>query len=143
MSSSFRKWLVCVFMVLSTTTGFAQTKPDAEVRKAVDAYLHGLKFNDVASLKVAFHPDAKLYWIKKDGAIGQLTQDEWYKGFAASAGKEEAGELSITAVDITGDIASVKVVENYATSRYTDYLSLLRTTGGWKIINKIYQAEKR
>lgn len=143
MTFVFRRVLVGAALLLCATAMSAQAKPEADVRKAVESYLHGLRFNDVASLKVAFHPDAKLYWIKKDGAIGQLTQDDWYKGFAASAGKEEAGTLSIASIDITGDIASVKVVEDYATSRYTDYLSLVRTTGGWKIINKIYQAEKR
>ena len=60
------------------------------------------------------------------------------KGFAASAGQEEKGDLQITAVDITGNAASVKVVEVYEKTKYTDYLSLLKFAGGWKIVNKIY-----
>jgi hypothetical protein len=62
--------------------------------------------------------------------------------FAGSAGKEEKGDLKIAALEVTRDIASVKVVENYPGSRYIDYLSLVRFDGAWKIVNKIYTSEK-
>jgi hypothetical protein len=114
---------------------------DVAVRETVQHYLDGLKHNDVSSLKLAFYPEAKLFFVKKDQQLGQLTQEQWYKGFAASAGQEEKGDLQITAVDITGNAASVKVVEVYDKSKYTDYLSLLKLEGGWKIVNKIYVAE--
>jgi hypothetical protein len=113
---------------------------EQDVRETVQHYLNGLKHNDVESLKRAFYPEAKLFFVKKD-QLGQLTQDQWYKGFAASAGQEEKGDLQITAVDITGNAASVKVVEVYEKTKYTDYLSLLKFAGGWKIVNKIYVAE--
>jgi hypothetical protein len=115
--------------------------PEADVRVVVGHYLHGLKFNDVASLRQAFWPDARLFWIKRDGSMGQLTQDEWYRGFATSAGKEEVGDLRIVQLDVTGSAASVKVVEHYPRSVYTDYLNLLRIGGEWRIVNKIYVAE--
>ena len=116
---------------------------DALVRETVNHYLHGLKFNDVESLKKAFYPEAKLFFVKRDNSLGQLTQEQWYKGFASSAGQEEKGELTITEVDITGNAASVKVVEVYEKSKYTDYLSLLKFADGWKIVNKIYVAEPK
>lgn len=115
----------------------------AEVRRTVESYLHGLKFNDVSSLKLAFWPEARLFFRTRDGHLGQLTQEQWYAGFAASAGKEEEGELRITALEITRDVASVKVVEEYAKSRYTDYLSLLKFDGEWRIVSKVYTAERR
>ena len=137
--------LVCIFLTAMALAAFgkaADSHPEeAAVRETVQHYLHGLKFNDVESLKRAFYPEAKLLWIKRDKQLGQLTQEQWYKGFTASAGQEEKGELKITSVDITGNAASVKVEEFYETSKYTDYLSLLKLEGGWKIVNKIYVAE--
>ena len=130
--------LTTVVIVANTVS---QNSDEVAVRETVQHYLHGLKFNDVESLKKAFYPDAKLFFVKRDGQLGQLTQDQWYKGFAASAGQEEKGDLKITAVDITGNAAAVKVVEVYPNSKYTDYLSLLKFDGGWKIVNKIYVAE--
>ena len=116
---------------------------ETRVRATVDSYLFGLKHNDVESLRKAFLPEAKLYFLKKDKSLGQLTQAEWYKSFEANAGKEEEGDLKIASVDITGPGASVKVVELYPGSKYTDYLNLLEIQGEWKIVNKIYVVEKR
>jgi hypothetical protein len=47
------------------------------VRQTVETCLHGLKFNDIESLKRAFHPEAKLLFVRKNGELGQLTQEQW------------------------------------------------------------------
>jgi protease I len=116
---------------------------ESAIRETIQQYLHGLKFNDVGSLKKAFYPEAKLLFVKKNGELGQLTQEQWYEGFKASAGKEEQGELQVAALDVTGNAASVKVEEDYPTSHYTDYVSLLKLNGEWKIVNKIFYARKK
>jgi uncharacterized protein (TIGR02246 family) len=116
---------------------------ETAVRAIVQTYLHGLKFNDVEDFKKAFRPDAKLMFVKGSGEFGELTQEQWYAGFAKVAGQEEKGELKITAVDISGNAASVKVEEYYADSIYIDYLSLLKLKGEWKIVNKIYTSRKK
>jgi hypothetical protein len=114
----------------------------AAVRAVVDNYLHGLKFNDVESLKKAFWPDAKLFFTMPDGSLGQLTQTQWYAGFAQAAGKESKADLKVASLDVTNDVAAVKVVETYPSSRFTDYISLVRISGQWQIVNKIYTEQK-
>ena len=119
----------------------AQATPspaEAQVRAVVERYLHGLKFNNPKDFEAAFWPEARLMFIKKDGSIGQLTQQEWYKMFAGAEGKEEQGTLKILAVDVTDNAASVKVIETYPKSVYVDYLNLLHINGEWRIVNKIY-----
>lgn len=138
--------LVGTLVLLSALAGPLAAEDGADeglIRQTVETYLHGLKFNDVESFKKAFYPEAKLFFVKKDGTLGQLTQEQWYKGFAASAGKEEQGTLEIVALDRTGTAASVKVFEDYPTSTYTDYISLLKFDGQWKIVNKIFVGEKK
>ena len=119
------------------------TDDKAMVRATVERYLHGLKFNDTTDFHRAFWPDAKLLFIKRDGSLGQLAQAEWYRGFAASAGKEEQGTLEIVSMDVTGSAASVKVMETYAKDVYIDYLNLLRIGQEWRIVNKIYMSRPR
>lgn len=146
MSSSRTAVAVTTLLLLFCFAPCVPARPpseDAAVRRVVETYLHGLKFNDVASLRKAFYPEAKLFFVKKDGTLGQITQEDWYKGFAASAGKEEQGDLRVVSVDVTGNAASAKVREEYPTSVYTDYVSLLKLGGEWKIVNKIYVAEPR
>ena len=141
--------VTALFIVRLSHPASAQTaaQPSDSARRQVSAvvehYLHGLKFNDVASLRTAFWPEAMLYWVKPDGSLGRLTQEDWYKSFTASAGKEEQGELRIDALDVVGDVASVKVVETYPKSVYIDYLSLLRLKGQWMIVNKVYTSRPR
>jgi hypothetical protein len=120
-----------------------RSQEEQAVRTVVERYLHGLKFNDTTSFHSAFWPNALLLFVQKDATLGQLTQGQWYAMFAGSAGKEEQGDLRIEALDITGDAASVKVVEVYPKSIYTDYLNLLRVAGQWKIVNKIYTSRPR
>lgn len=138
----------CLSLLLALAgarAGLAQSAAEpaeARVRAVVNAYLYGLQHNDVASLRKAFWPEARLFFLKKDRSLGQLTQADWYKGFEANAGKEEEGDLKIVAVDVTGPGAAVKVVEVYPGSTYTDYLSLLEIQGDWKIVNKIYVVDK-
>ncbi|HEV8118691.1 MAG TPA: nuclear transport factor 2 family protein [Thermoanaerobaculia bacterium] len=127
---------------LSSPAALAQSE-EAPVRQTVERYLRGLKFNDVPSLKAAFDPEAKLFFVKKDGSLGQLSQEQWYKGFEKSAGKEEAGSLSIVSIDVSGNSASVKVREDYPDSIYTDYVALLKLSSGWRIVNKVFFAERK
>jgi len=143
---SFTSALVCVALSViapSRVRSQTPTADDKAVRATVERYLHGLKFNDTTDFHRAFWPDAKLLFIKRDGTLGQLSQAEWYRGFAASAGKEEQGKLEIVSVDISGSAASVKVMETYPTSVYIDYLNLLRIGQDWRIVNKIYMSRPR
>lgn len=113
------------------------------IRRVVEQYLHGLKFNDTTSLQHAFWPQARLFWVQADGQLGELTQQQWYASFRGSVGKEERGALRMAALDLARDAASVKVIEEYPGSRYTDYLSLLRIQGRWWIVGKIYTVQTK
>ena len=118
--------------------------PDsAAIAAVLGDYLHGLQFNDTLSLRKAFWPAAKLLWVRRDSTLGELTQAQWYAGFRGHAGEEERGTLRVTAILQTRDAASATIVEDYPTSRYTDYVSLLRLGGRWWIVNKIYTVEAR
>lgn len=150
LSTACRSTLVVFLLATASATATANLAAQStpanaadSVRTVVETYLHGLKFNDVASFRTAFWPEAKLFFAKRDGQLGQLTQEAWYAGFAKSAGKEEEGDLRIAALEVTRDIASVKVVEEYPGSRYIDYLSLIRINGRWLIVNKVYTSERK
>jgi hypothetical protein len=147
-----RLTLLAVTLLASAALAPAPARAQAEdatlreqprVRAVVERYLHGLKFNDTTDFHAAFWPEAKLMWIKRDGTIGQITQADWYKSFVANAGKEEQGTLGIESIDISGNIASVKVLEVYPTSVYVDFLNMLRVGDEWRIVNKIYTSHPR
>ncbi len=46
-------------------------------------------------------------------------------------------------IDITGNTAVVKVELDYPSALITDYFSMLKIDGEWKIINKIFYVESK
>jgi hypothetical protein len=49
----------------------------------------------------------------------------------------------IERVDVTGNAATGKIVLDYPDAYIVDYMSLLKTNGEWKIINKIFMTEMK
>lgn len=116
---------------------------DRAVRAVVDRFVDGLTRNDAARLHDAFDANAHHWFVGRSGALGTRTQAEWLRTVSANAGKPESVKVRIASVDVTNDVASVKVVEEWPSERYTDYLALVRTPGGWKVVNTAQTSETR
>ncbi|MFZ6045730.1 nuclear transport factor 2 family protein [Pseudomonas sp. CR3202] len=116
-----------------------ETDQDA-IHHVVRDYVEGMVFADETRLRSAFHSDCRiighfqgnLEWLSVDDFAGSIRE----AGPVLPEGATPVWE--IRALDITGDSASVKVVDDYADLRFTDYLSLLKIGGRWSIINKLY-----
>ncbi|MGE8154779.1 nuclear transport factor 2 family protein [Pseudomonas vancouverensis] len=113
---------------------------DAEqIDLAVRNYVQGMVFADEALLRQAFHPacciighyQQELEWASLDDFIAAIKVEG-----PATAGVQPFWQ--VLQVDVTGDAATVKVIDDYAGMRFTDYLSLLKVDGRWVIINKLY-----
>ena len=96
-------------------------------------------------MRLAFNPAAHLYWSSAD-TLATRTVDEY---IARMPGKPAADEASgtrkrrIELVDVTGNAAIGKIVLDYPDAYIVDYMSLLKTTGEWRIINKIFMTEMK
>jgi hypothetical protein len=121
----------------------AQDKDEAGVRRAIDSYFQGHATGNGEHHKKAFHPEAKLFWIRE----GQFTQRTSAEYIAGASGKPAADEAqrkrSIEMIDITGNAAVAKVVLDYPSAKFTDYMSLLKIDGEWKIVNKTFVVEPK
>ena len=64
-------------------------------------------------------------------------------------GKPAADEASgvrkrrIESVDVTGNAATGKIVLDYPDAYIVDYMSLVKSKGEWKIVNKIFMTEMK
>ncbi|MDH4566558.1 nuclear transport factor 2 family protein [Pseudomonas sp. BN414] len=116
-----------------------QTDRDS-IHQVLRNYVEGMVFADLDRLRSAFHPDCRiighyhgdLEWLSVDDFAGALGD----AGPVLAEGETPVWEVQ--SLDITGDSASAKVVDDYADMRFTDYLSLLKIGGRWTIINKLY-----
>lgn len=110
-----------------------------QISDIVHLYVEGMALADEAKLRTAFHPDAAvignyqgaLEWLRLDDFIAAILDE-------ASAPAGSTPLCDIQSIDIVGDAATVKVVDDFAGMRFTDFLSLVKIDGEWKIVNKVY-----
>ena len=146
MIASIRSAVATAILVLAAaTSGMAQEalSEEAAVRAALEHYLLGHATGDGAHHAMVFHPESKLFWIRGD-TLNTRTSAEYIAGApGAPAADEDQRRREITMVDVTGDAAVAKIVLDYPDALLTDYMSLLKVDGEWKIVNKIFTMEPR
>jgi hypothetical protein len=92
---------------------------------------------------MVLHDVANLYWIR-DGELVTRTSADYIAGASGEPAEDEAERRrGITMVDVTGDAAVAKIVLDYPDAMITDYMSLLKIGGKWKIVNKIFTVERK
>ncbi len=126
--------------------GFAQTSEKDAVRVPLDNYIKAHATGDPEYAQKAFHTEGNMIWIR-DGKYAIEPFDSFIK--RAFTGKPAADEAQrkngrrIEAIDITGDAAVARIVLDYPTVKFVDYMTLLKINGEWKIVNKSYHAERK
>lgn len=124
-------------------TARAEHAEDKAVRQAIEHYFRGHATGDGQHFQKVFHPEAKLFWMR-DGKFTQRTSAEYIAGAPGKPPADEAQrKRSIESVDITGNAAVVKVLLDYPNARLTDYMSMLKIDGEWRIVNKTFVAEPK
>ncbi len=109
-----------------------------DVIAVVEGYVAGLKSGKVDDLRQSFHADATMYGHGPDGLLGG-TIDNLY-GFVEHYGKAETIATRLDVLDMTPTTAVVRVTmeRDAAGADYTDYHSLIKIDGQWKIVAKLF-----
>jgi hypothetical protein len=109
------------------------------IRQTVRHYVEGMTYAQEDQLRQAFHPDCRIIG-HYDGKLEWLTLDMFINDIkaAGAASKEGKAHWEVLELDMTGDAAVAKVSDDYMGITFTDYLSLLKIDGQWRIINKLY-----
>jgi hypothetical protein len=129
----------------AATTACAAGADRADVEAVVKtAYVDGVHAKgDPALMRQGFHPDFRMLTLR-DGVMTPVTLEDWIarleKGNRERTGPRPAIRHEFTAVDVTGNAATVRL-ELYRDGKhtFTDYLSLYRFPDGWKIVSKTFQ----
>jgi Putative lumazine-binding len=120
----------------------AQESEEAAVRAAVEHYFQGHATGQGEHFRKVFHPDSKLFFIR-EGKLTQWTAEEYISRASGKPAPDEARrKRRIDSIDITGDAAFVKLTLDYPGVVFTDYMSMLKIDGQWKIVNKTFHAKR-
>jgi hypothetical protein len=135
--------LIPVLATAVLSPAAAQGGEEAAVRKALEHYLQGHATGDGAHHRMAFFPQANLYFVQ-NGALTTVTSEEYA---SRSPGRPAADEAQrrrrIAHIDISGTAAVAKIELDYPNARFVDYMSLLKVNGEWRIIAKIFHREMK
>jgi len=131
--------LVLLVVNLPAVTQSQKTSDESAIRAAVTDYIEGYYQGDAARMEKSLHPHYLKHTIS--GSDGKLRMTEWTglqmvqdvraNGPVDLPASKKKGQ--ITVLDIAGDIASAKLV----TAHWTDYLTLSKWNGEWKIVSVV------
>lgn len=123
--------------------GAQQTSADAAVRQPLELYLKGHATGNGDFWRQAFHPSARIEGMR-DGKLVSRSLDEFVAVATGKPADDEAQrKRRIVSVDVTDDAASAKIELDYPKVRFTDYFTLLKVDGTWKIMSKVYKGEPK
>lgn len=137
------KYILSLFLTISTLASFAQSDEEAVKQVVTSAYVEGIhNRGNVDDIRKGFHPSFNMLRLINN-EIKPLPIEEWIAN-NEKAKKENPAPTSKTEgkfanVDITGNNAVVKL-ELYRDNKkiFTDYLVLYKFTEGWRIVSKTY-----
>ena len=122
------------------------TDDRAAIEATVRTYFDGLHEGDADKLASVFH-EASALTFEQDGKVVVWPRDQWLKIVRERASPKAGGlarDDAILSVDQSGPTTAFVKVRCQIPPRYfTDYLVLLKTAEGWRIVSKVYRADVR
>jgi hypothetical protein len=139
----FSVLITVVFLSAWRGDSQAQSAEEAAARVPLENYLKGHATGDGDYMRKAFHTEARVFSFR-DGKLNQLTSAEFAARFTGAPAPDEAQRKRwIESVKITGNAGAAVIVLDYPAVKFTDYMSLLKVDGEWKIIGKTFYAETK
>jgi len=136
------RWTTTAALVLAgAATAYAQEP--AGVRAPLELYLKGHATGNGDFWRQAFHPSARIEGIR-DGKLVSRTVEEFAAGASGKPADDEAQrKRRIVTVEGTENAAFAKVELDYPKVKFTDYFTLLKVDGEWKIMSKVYHGQAK
>jgi len=129
-----------LFILLTTQTW---AKGSVMIEKVIQDYFQGYQQADTTLIKKSFHSNTRLLSVDQ-GKLDITEMSDWLKNLEERhlRGDIRKGKLSIESIDVTNETAIAKLKIRFDAFDFTDYLSLLKISGRWIIVGKIYHFQK-
>ncbi|HQZ95926.1 MAG TPA: nuclear transport factor 2 family protein [Pyrinomonadaceae bacterium] len=143
-----RRYLVIASIFMFSLAAFAhgQTSEMDAVKIPLENYVKAHATGDPEFARKAFHTEGNMTFVR-DGKYVTETFDAFIK--RAFTGKPAADEdkrkdhRRFGKIEIVGTAATATIILEYPTVKFTDFMTLLKFNGEWKIVNKSFYAEPK
>ena len=116
------------------------------VRVPLENYIKAHATGDPEFARKAFNTDGNMTFIR-DGKFTSETFDAFIKraftGKPAVDEDKRKGGRRIGKIEIVGNAAMATIILDYPAVKFTDFMTLLKFNGEWKIVNKSFYAEPK
>jgi hypothetical protein len=138
-----RAAILFAILLGAVVSGYSQASEKDAVRVPLENYIKGHETGDGEYMKKAFHTEGHLMFIR-DGKYTTRSFADYISGFSGKPAADEAKrKRAIESIDVAGNAAVARIVLDYPTTKFVDYMTLLKINGEWKIVNKSFYAEPK
>ena len=122
---------------------WADEKEKEAARVPLENYLKGQATGSPEFMRKAFHTEGNMTFVR-DGKFMSRSFTDFIGGFTGKpAPDEDKRKRWIESVEVSGNAGMGKIVLDYPTVKFVDYMTLLKIDGEWKIVNKSFYAEPK
>jgi hypothetical protein len=135
------KLVIVVFLALSLSAAIfasqqTRASEEAAIRATVTDCIQGYYSGDPARMERSLHPHYLKHTVSGNGSEVRMTEKtglQMIQDLRAVGPRKLSPDQKqeITVLDVTGDIASAKLV----TDKWVDYMMLSKSNGDWKIVS--------
>jgi hypothetical protein len=138
-----RIFVALAFLAVCPLIASAQSDQTEAVKVPLNAYIQGHATGDGEHFKKAFHTEGNMVYVR-EGKFMSRTFAEYIAGASGKPAADEAQrKRTIESIDVAGTAASAKIILDYPTVRFVDYMTLLKIGDEWKIVSKVFYAEQK
>jgi hypothetical protein len=121
---------------MATPTPTSRTDREA-IAATIQIYVAGGISGKGTDMAPAFHPGATIFgYIGPDLFAGPI---QGLFDWNDSNGPATGLVARIASIDVEGTVATARIeLDNWTGHRFTDFLTLLKVDGQWKIMNKVF-----
>ena len=133
--------LAALFTFSFTTKAQTDLKTMQDIQTVLTYYLDGGTNGDSVMFSKAFVPDGQMRYMRNDTVMNVVLKD--FMARMRNTGTKQERKTKIENIQVFGNAASAKLTIEYPTFYFHDFMSLLKTRDGWKIVGKIFYREEK
>jgi hypothetical protein len=123
---------------MSKNSKTVATQDYTAVVAAVQAYVDGLRVGSRAGVAQAFHPEAVMYGFTNGELLGGPISNLYDFVQQNGAAPDIQTRLDVLAITPTTAVVRVDMEKDAIGADYTDFHTLLKQEGQWRVIAKVY-----
>lgn len=136
--------MILLTLVASSNSRLQAQQSEEDLAKVpIENYFKGHATGDSQYARLAFHPDAHMTFVR-EGKYNNMPIEDYFKRFSGKPSPmEDQIKRRIEKLEINGTSGFAVLVLDSPAAYVTDYMSLLKVDGQWKIIHKSFYAVPR